>query len=171
MKPGIPWSVKGIEEQARAAAKQAARQSGMTIGEWLNSVILDSAEGGDDLERRYRRPPYRPKPAPGAEQGENEDVTLRLEEIAEQLHTFARHESDTAVSRHMGPDDENQLRAIIERLDAHEQHTQTALGAMQEQLEEVSQRLGGDAGQAAPQRADDVPGYRALEVALRNIIE
>jgi localization factor PodJL len=173
MKPGIPWSVKGIEQQARAAAKQAARQSGMTIGEWLNSVILDSAEGGDDLERRYRRPPYRPKPAPGAEQGEGEgeEVTLRLEEIAEQLHTIARHESDTALSRPMGPDDENQLRAIIERLDAHEQHTQTALGAMQERLEEVSRSLGGEARQAAPQRADDVPGYRALEGALRNIIE
>ena len=48
MKPGIPWSVKGIEQQAREAAKQAARQSGMTIGEWLNSVILESADGNDD---------------------------------------------------------------------------------------------------------------------------
>ena len=169
MKPGIPWSVKGIEQQARQAAKQAARQSGMTIGEWLNTVILDSAEGSDDLERRYRRSPYRPKPLPGAEQGEGEEVTLRLEEIAEQLHTIARHESDTAVSRHMGPDEDSVLQGILERLDAHEQHTTTALGSMQERLDEVAQRLGG--GQPAPQRADDVPGYRALEGALRNIIE
>jgi localization factor PodJL len=169
MKPGIPWSVKGIEQQARQAAKQAARQSGMTIGEWLNTVILDSAEGGDDLERRYRRPPYRPKPLPGAEHGEGEEVTLRLEEIAEQLHTIARHESDTAVSRHLGPDEDAVLQGILERLDAHEQHTTTALGSMQERLDEVAQRLG--AGHTAPQRADDVPGYRALEGALRNIIE
>ena len=171
MKPGIPWSVKGIEQQARQAAKQAARQSGMTIGEWLNTVILDSAEGGDDLERRYRRAPYRPKPLPGAAQGEGEgeEVTLRLEEIAEQLHTIARHESDTAFSRHTSPDEESALRAIVERLDAHEQHTTTALGSMQERLDEVAQRLGG--GHTAPQRADDVPGYRALEGALRNIIE
>ena len=171
MKPGIPWSVKGIEQQARAAAKQAARQSGMTIGEWLNSVIMESADGNDDLERRYRRPPYRPRQAHGAEQ-DGEDVTLRLEEIADQLHDMARHDSATAL-RPMGPDDAGHLRAIIERLDAHEQKTSNALGAMQEQLEQVSQRLGGEAGQApaAPQTPDDVPGYRALEGALRNIIE
>ncbi|HUE45797.1 MAG TPA: hypothetical protein VMO81_06045 [Aestuariivirgaceae bacterium] len=171
MKPGIPWSVKGIEQQARDAAKQAARQSGMTIGEWLNSVIMESADGNDDIERRYRRPPYRPRQAHGGEPGDGEDVTLRLEEIADQLHDMARHDSDTAL-RPMAPEDEGQLRAIIERLDAHEHNTSSALGAMQEQLEQVSQRLG-EAGPApaAPQRPDDVPGYRALEGALRNIIE
>jgi localization factor PodJL len=171
MKPGIPWSVKGIEQQARAAAKQAARQSGMTIGEWLNSVIMESADGNDDLERRYRRPPYRPRQAHGPS-SDGEEVTLRLEEIADQLHDMARHDSDTALARPMGPEDESQLRAIIERLDAHEHNTSSALGAMQEQLEQVSQRLGERGqGYAAPQRPDDVPGYRALEGALRNIIE
>jgi localization factor PodJL len=171
MKPGIPWSVKGIEQQARAAAKEAARQSGMTIGEWLNSVIMESADGNDDLERRYRRPPYRPRQAQRAEQSDGEDVTLRLEEIADQLHDMARHDSDTAL-RPMAPEDEGQLRAIIERLDAHEHTTSSALGAMQEQLEQVSQRLGETGqGYAVPQRPDDVPGYRALEGALRNIIE
>ena len=41
MKPGIPWSVKGIEPEVREAAKHAARRAGMTLGEWLNSVFLD----------------------------------------------------------------------------------------------------------------------------------
>ena len=44
MKPGIPWSVKGIEPEVREAAKHAARRSGMTLGEWLNTVILDQAD-------------------------------------------------------------------------------------------------------------------------------
>jgi localization factor PodJL len=181
MKPGIPWSVKGIEQQARAAAKQAARQSGMTIGEWLNSVILESAEGGDDLERRYRRPAYRPKPLPGSDQEHGEGVTLRLEEIAEQLHTIARQESDTAVARQTSPEDEAALRAIVERLDAYEQQTSSALGVMQEKLDDVAERLwrlpaheaAGHQGAGAklPQRAADVPGYQALEEALRHVIE
>lgn len=42
MRPGAPWSVKGIEPQARETAKSAARRAGMTLGEWLNQVILDS---------------------------------------------------------------------------------------------------------------------------------
>ena len=47
MKPGIPWSVKGIEPEVREAAKHAARKAGMTLGEWLNTVILDQSEDAD----------------------------------------------------------------------------------------------------------------------------
>jgi len=39
MKPGIPWSIKGVEPELREIAKTAARRSGMTLGEWLNSAI------------------------------------------------------------------------------------------------------------------------------------
>lgn len=42
MKPGAPWSVKGIEPQARETAKSAARRAGMTLGEWLNQIILET---------------------------------------------------------------------------------------------------------------------------------
>ncbi len=44
MKPGNPWSVKGIQPAARQAAKEAARRHGMTLGQWLNHVIMDSNE-------------------------------------------------------------------------------------------------------------------------------
>lgn len=41
MKPGVPWSVKGIKSQAREVAKSGARHAGMTLGEWLNQKILE----------------------------------------------------------------------------------------------------------------------------------
>jgi localization factor PodJL len=44
MKLGVPWSVKGIRPEARETAKEAARRSGMSLGDWLNSVILHQAE-------------------------------------------------------------------------------------------------------------------------------
>ncbi len=44
MKFGVPWSVKGIRPQARETAKEAARRSGVSLGEWLNSVIIQQAE-------------------------------------------------------------------------------------------------------------------------------
>ena len=44
MKPGIPWSVKGIGPEVREAAKHAARKAGMSLGEWLNTVILDQSD-------------------------------------------------------------------------------------------------------------------------------
>ncbi|MDO9126267.1 MAG: hypothetical protein Q7U42_05315, partial [Parvibaculum sp.] len=47
MRSGVPWSVKGIEPEAREAAKQAARRAGVTLGAWLNQVIMDT--GTDEV--------------------------------------------------------------------------------------------------------------------------
>ena len=70
MSAGAPWSVKGIDPKAREVAKDLARRSGMTLGEWLNRVILE-----DDLpeevsvesqftERAHRAAPEGHRPAP-----------------------------------------------------------------------------------------------------------
>lgn len=45
MSARAPWSVKGIDPKAREIAKDLARRSGMTLGEWLNQMIT---EGGED---------------------------------------------------------------------------------------------------------------------------
>ena len=44
-----PWSVKGIDPKAREIAKDLARRSGMTLGEWLNSMIMEDGEERRDL--------------------------------------------------------------------------------------------------------------------------
>src|SRR5437773_8152198 len=99
MKPGIPWSVKGIEPEVREAAKYAARRSGMTLGEWLNTVILDQAEDGSAPDQPLEPVPHkeisegrRPEPA-----SRRNDQTVRLEDIAEQLSRLARREQESAV--------------------------------------------------------------------------
>ncbi len=47
MKSGGPWNLRGLRPEARAAAREAARRSGMSVGEWLNNVIAPS-EADDD---------------------------------------------------------------------------------------------------------------------------
>jgi localization factor PodJL len=47
MSAGAPWSVKGIDPKAREVAKDLARRSGMTLGEWLNQIILE--DGPDEV--------------------------------------------------------------------------------------------------------------------------
>jgi localization factor PodJL len=42
MTSGAPWSVKGIDPKAREIAKDLARRSGMTLGEWLNRMIVEA---------------------------------------------------------------------------------------------------------------------------------
>ena len=67
MSAAAPWSVKGIDPKAREVAKDLARRSGMTLGEWLNRVILE-----DDLpdevtvetqfsDRAHRTSPFAPR--------------------------------------------------------------------------------------------------------------
>lgn len=43
MKSSSPWSVKGVEPEAREAAKLAARKAGVPVGVWLNNIIRKSA--------------------------------------------------------------------------------------------------------------------------------
>ncbi len=53
MKSNAPWSVKGIERDARETAKEAAKREGMTVGEWLNQMIYaagDPEASGGEVE-------------------------------------------------------------------------------------------------------------------------
>ena len=54
MSAAAPWSVKGIDPKTREVAKDLARRSGMTLGEWLSYMIADSDEddGYTPLARR-----------------------------------------------------------------------------------------------------------------------
>ncbi len=51
-----PWSVKGIDPKAREVAKDLARRSGMTLGEWLNTMIMDDGDEDDVVQPLPRRP-------------------------------------------------------------------------------------------------------------------
>jgi localization factor PodJL len=62
--PTSPWSVKGIDRDARAAAKLAARRSGLTLGAWLNQMIRETAgeqlrQYGPRVEPAHAEPPPR----------------------------------------------------------------------------------------------------------------
>ncbi len=48
MSSGAPWSVKGIDPKAREVAKDLARREGLTLGEWLNRMILEE-EGPEEI--------------------------------------------------------------------------------------------------------------------------
>jgi len=65
MSANAPWSVKGIDAKAREVAKDLARRSGMTLGEWLNQMILNGEDVGAAIARERGRtaaPAGRPAP-------------------------------------------------------------------------------------------------------------
>ena len=43
MKSDVPWSIRGIDDEIREAARAAARRSGLSVSEWLNDLIAREA--------------------------------------------------------------------------------------------------------------------------------
>ena len=117
MKFGVPWSVKGIRPEARESAREAARRSGMSLGEWLNTVILEQA---DDAR------------APGHED-EDEDayaddlagVHERLDDLTRRISQYSRAAPKPAARRRGRDAREPQpdrLAELIGRLDQRIEH-------------------------------------------------
>lgn len=100
MSAAAPWSVKGIDPKAREIAKDLARRSGMTLGEWLNSMIMEEPEdeGVTPLPRRTPIPdPYdrrsrsrRLDDAYGYEDDRSGRLGASLEVIADRLEAVER---------------------------------------------------------------------------------
>ncbi len=136
-----PWSVKGIEPKAREIAKDLARRSGMTLGEWLNTIIMedgDDDEGGftplsrrphaaDSIDRRGRS--RRMDDAYGS--GANED----------QLHRLGAS-----------------IDAIAARLEAAERRSTVAIQGVDQAVSGLVRRLEGQdqTGKAYARRIDDI---------------
>ncbi|MEO6610244.1 MAG: peptidoglycan-binding protein [Aestuariivirga sp.] len=170
MKPGIPWSVKGIEPDAREAAKSAARRSGMTLGEWLNAAIVEQAD--PEAVSQHQSPP-----AAAPKQSRSkisthpiERAATRLEDIAEQLSRIAQRESDTA-SRFLpqsSQEDTSALARVLGRIESNERQTVEAFSAVNDRLSVMGRQFA--KAHTAP-KAEDTQGYQSLEKAVRNIIE
>jgi localization factor PodJL len=96
MKFGIPWSVKGIRPEVRKTAKEAARRSGMSLGDWLNSVILQQA-----APQGLQAPPH------GADDvhGENfASVHQRLDVLTRRIEQITRTGPAAYAPRHSRSD-------------------------------------------------------------------
>ena len=53
-KSNIPWSVKGVSKEAREAAKSAAAEQGVTMGEWLTQAIRSGEQDLSDVPHTGR---------------------------------------------------------------------------------------------------------------------
>jgi localization factor PodJL len=171
MKPGIPWSVKGIEPDAREAAKNAARRSGMTLGEWLNAAIVEQAEP-EALSQHQTPPAAVPKQTRSKISTHPiERAATRLEDIAEQLSRIAQRESDTTATRFMpqsSHDDTSALARVLGRIESNERQTVEAFSAVNDRLSVLGRQFA--KVQTAP-KPEETAGYQSLEKAVRNIIE
>ena len=187
MTSGAPWSVKGIDPKAREIAKGLARRSGLTLGEWLNQVILEDNGTSDDpaptdyAADRYgsdRRPaslapglggePYRRYEAPGHMGDEMARVGEALDRLSARIEA-AEHRSSQAIA---GIDES--VASLLSRLTVAERD-QTAVAArfegavddLRTDQARAAERLRRIEQEAAGARSAE--GIKAMEGALAKV--
>ncbi len=181
MKPGIPWSIKGIESETREAAKSAARRSGLTLGQWLNHKIQEEARQAELKREAENRPKSKKKSRVSAKKKKSAKNTKakvgklnhRLDDLTEQLSLLATQYQETAVNSFVGYENEDNavsaMEALIERIENNEGQTQASFNAVTTRLEAIDEKIEASNNQNAEAEKDS--GYEALETAVRNIVE
>ena len=148
------WSVKGIDPKAREIARDLARRSGLTLGEWLNQVITDTDEPPAPLEREREFPPQPSappsrnwaeaarRPAPSTASGA---AVLNAETFRSRLREVGRGPEAGEAARVS-----RALADLTARLEAAEHRSTLAISGIDQQALGVLARLDGvERGQSA----------------------
>ena len=102
MNSRVSWSVDGIDPSVRERAEAAARRAGMSLNDWLNSNIGETAP-----------PNFRSPVQPSHDVA---DIHQRLDAITRQIEQISRPAPRNDASRDQGV--ARQLNDAISRLDA-----------------------------------------------------
>jgi localization factor PodJL len=164
MKSGMGWRVKGVRPEARETAREAARRSGMSVGEWLDTVIVDSAldEGvppSREAEPHYPDYELRAQPQPKRRSSPELDERHRpapdtgLAEVNDRLDSLCR-QLDKLAGLNAAPAPRNPAR--------DEEGTRqfaAAIGKLQQRLDELT------AARSRPKEPVDVQAGTADRMA------
>jgi localization factor PodJL len=131
MSAGAPWSVKGIDPKAREIAKDLARRSGMTLGEWLNQMILE----GDGEEDQVI--PFGRKAAQAADY-RGPDRRGRVRRIEDAYADREPHQDNETAQLARVTD---ALEALSARLESAEHRTTLAIGGVDQAVSGLLARL------------------------------
>ena len=151
-KPNVPWSVKGIDPDARTVAKDAAKKAGMTLGEWITHTIHLQADGkAADLAPAA----LKSLPANVVTVEQLREVVDSLNRMNQRLRTTEDNTKAVAQSVNIG------MGSVLDRLKKVET-TAPDGNVFVERIEKL-EKGGSDAT-----RADSL---KALEQALRGIVK
>ena len=127
MAANSPWSVKGVDPEAREAAKIAARKQGVNVGRWLSNAILaaaseelrskrpDSDERFSDNENNANRPREVHRDEPAYDTPQRQDNTpsgppaLTAEAVLESIQKLASRIEQSEHRTRANRRDQNQI--------------------------------------------------------------
>ncbi|MCC5997055.1 MAG: SEL1-like repeat protein [Oceanicaulis sp.] len=158
--------MKGIDPRARAIAKTAARREGMTLGEWLNKVILDDGPAGGSEDWDERLSAYPGFGGGGGDEGDNDALRAVIARLTDRL------ESAEQRSQHALTGVDQSVLALSRRLEMLEEARGEDEGAFEEALartrgrhDELMERLR-RLERAGPAGGADPAALKAVETTM-----
>ena len=124
MNSRVSWSVEGIDPSVRDRAEAAARRAGMSLNDWLNSTVGESAPPG------FRNAPEQPPSMPNQETRDVADIHQRLDSITRQIEQISQPKPRSEM-----------LRSDLPRSDAPRIDTVRNEPAVARQLNDAISRL------------------------------
>jgi len=181
MRPAVPWSVKGIEPEAREAAKQAAQRAGVTLGAWLNQMILDA--GTDEIGRTSAESMSRPAPQPSNQQSyisqpapyDLAPVAETMREVINRVESSERRNAELArrleqTVGQLAARFEESERAMDETPDRQNSDRQT-LDPLERKIQQLADRLEEQERGRAARRNPDDKAIQTLEKAVNAVVD
>lgn len=173
MRSGVPWSVKGIEPEAREAAKQAARRAGVTLGTWLNQVIMES--GTDEvgrqepsaMETRYS-PPERTssQTSPPGPAADLDPVAQAVRELVQRVDNSERRTADMTRKLEQAV---SQLAIRIDQPGYELESSASSADPLERKLQMLGERL--ERGGRGGMRPEDQRTIQTLEKAVNAVVD
>ncbi|MFN3312109.1 MAG: hypothetical protein ACK46Q_01405, partial [Hyphomonas sp.] len=182
-----PWSVKGIDQRARDAAREAAMAEGITLGEYLNRLLMATEdteynevrnpyyEGPSYSGSGYRGAPRQPRPDPRPDPRYDSRYDARPDprhDAAQVLERLSRRiEATEARSTLAITGIDHTVLGLVARLENTEQTAAAIAGHVEGVIEELRETH--EALQAKVRRLeqdetgqDNLETLKALEAAL-----
>jgi len=131
MAGSVPWSVNAVDPEAWADARDAARRSGQSVGEWLEAAIRNAANDRHPVRAAASHDPSL--------------IERRLDDIAERIEHYSRQAREPSPARPS----------------RHDTALLSSIGALNERIDSLSrevrngERNGPAEVRAALQRLDD----------------
>ena len=149
MNSRVSWSVDGIDPSVRERAEAAARRAGMSLNDWLNSTV------GESAPPNFRNPPLPPSPS-----SDVADIHQRLDSITRQIERISQPTPRNDAPREQGV--ARQLNDAISRLDARLSQISNPQDARQNQnrQERQTEAVERAASQVYAPPAPAPPAYR-----------
>jgi localization factor PodJL len=166
MNSRVSWSVDGIDPSVRDRAEAAARRAGMSLSDWINSTVGESAPpnfGAAPAERLAM--PGRPIP-------DVADIHQRLDSITKQIEQISRP-APRSESVRGEPNVARQLNDAISRLDARLSQISNPTPARQAQMQEkqrqtdMVERAAAQVYRPAPPLSPASMDFAIAEIAAR----